>query len=370
MVRVLQQAYNIYLYIVKNPVSVPMKVCKACGVPNIVGRDHEWNPDGTITLSGDRDFRMAFFEVPVIRSIVSKLEKLVGPSIHNMAMEGSRKYAREYTNNLLKGPLRFIVRRTRTGALKAYNKLLDTAVALGYGKVEIGEYEHGRFVNGLVHNPYYIPHFVGIVRGSFEAIEGAFSTSTWEDRGDTAHIEVRRLEGEIPLEERFVFDDPPRVATDVGHDHCERCGLPTDVARLKWDREKGTIKDERTGIRIIMMGLRDLNSVFRELEDAIGEVVPRTIREATREWGREQVKKGWVTDLDDLRRDLAIKGLGGLAVVDKDRDGRRRLIVHNPYNKDYLVGTCLGVIDGLEGRMDVRADIAERAGIVELIVQG
>lgn len=325
-----------------------MRTCKACGVPVIVGRDQEWNPDGTITISGDPDFRMALFELDVLRGIISKLEAMIGPTVHNMLQEGSRKYARHYTNSLLKGPLRLLVRHTRSGAKKAYTKLLDTALALGFGKIELQEYEHHQRVAGVVHNPYILHWFIGIVRGSFEAIEGVPSLARWEEKGDIAKVEVNRRIGDFALEDRFIYEDEPRLPGDLEYEHCGKCGLPLAVGRFKWHPDQGTITDERTDARIVMTGIRDLNAVFTELEAAIGDVVPKAVFETNQEFGVRQVKNGWITDYSDLVKDMGVKGIAYISV--SEEGGKRSFIIKNPYNKDFVAGRCAGVYTAIEGR--------------------
>ena len=45
-----------------------MKICQECGTPAILGRDQEWNPDGTISLPKDKAFKMGFLEVDMFRA--------------------------------------------------------------------------------------------------------------------------------------------------------------------------------------------------------------------------------------------------------------------------------------------------------------
>jgi len=41
-----------------------VKLCETCGIPRPIGKDHDWNSDGTITQSRDPDHRILFFDSP------------------------------------------------------------------------------------------------------------------------------------------------------------------------------------------------------------------------------------------------------------------------------------------------------------------
>lgn len=344
-----------------------MKVCSACKVPQIVSRDQIWHDDGTITISGDLNFRMVIFEVDLLNDIADRLERIVGPTIPEMLIEGSRRYARHYTNSLLKGPLRFVVRHTTTGAKLAYSKLLDTSAALGFGKVVMEGYEHGKRVMGKVYHPYNLPMFVGIVRGSFEAIENVPSVPVVKDEGNYAQVEIRRGEGELADETHVRFREPIRIPAENDHKRCPKCKLPQKVSALHWISERGTIMDTRTDTRVVMTGLRDLASVFQSLESTVGDIVPLSVREANQSYGALQVARGWIRSYDDLVDDMAMKGMAGIRVTEEPGGGKR-FEVRNPYNKDYLVGRCMGVFEGLEGKIH-EPDIVDEPGLVELVLR-
>jgi hypothetical protein len=344
-----------------------MKHCKECGVPDIIGRDQKWSSDGTIPITGDPNFRMGIVEVPVMREIASRLEKVVGPSIHNMFMESKRKYARHYIDTLLKGPLGFLVRHSSSGGKKAYQTLLQTSTSLGYGHATVDEYKRKALVHGTIHNPYYTPFFVGDVRGVFESIERLPSKGSWVEKGDVATIEVVNMEGEDKLEKRFQFDDTLRKSGDLKYTPCKTCGLPKELSRFVWDLDKGTILDTKANERVFITGLNDLNGVYLELEEAIGDIVPNTVLEVNREHGTKLVKDGVVTGYGDLVRGAGLKGLAYTTF--QGTKEQVKLTFKNIFNKPYVIGRALGVYEGLEG---VKAEhtITESPGIVEVIIKG
>lgn len=344
-----------------------MKPCKECGIPDIIGRDQKWSPDGTIPIPGDPTFRMGILEVNVIREISAKLEAVVGPSIHGMFMEGKRKNARHYIDTLLKGPLGFLVRHSSAGGKKAYQTLLQTSTALGFGHVILEVYERKSRVGGTIHNPYYTPLFLGDVRGAFESIERTPSKGEWKDEGSSAKIMVEKAEGEDKLEKRFSFSTGAGLAGDLKYTPCKACGLPMELTRFKWDLEKGIIMDTKADERVVIIGINDINAVFVELEEAIGAPVPEAIIEVNREYGKSIVKKGIITGYGDLVRGAGLKGLG-YVIFSGNRD-RVKLTIKNPFNKHYLLGRCLGVFEALEGTKG-EATVKEEPGALEITITG
>jgi hypothetical protein len=344
-----------------------MKHCKECGVPDIIGRDQKWSSNGTIPITGDPNFRMGIVESPVMKEIVSRLEKVVGPSIHNMFMESKRKYARHYIDTLLKGPLGFLVRHSSSGGKKAYQTLLQTSTALGYGHAVLEEYKRKALVHGKIQNPYYTPFFVGDVRGVFESIERIPSKGSWDEHGDYATLDVTNMDGEDKLEKRFQYDDKLRKPGDLKYTPCKTCGLPKELSRFVWDLDKGIILDTKSNERVFIVGLNDFNGVFIELEAAIGEIVPEIILEVNREQGIKIVKDNVITGYGDLVRGAGLKGLAYTTF--EGTKEQIKLTFKNTFNKEYVVGRALGVYEGLEG---VKPDhtIKESPGIIEVTIKG
>jgi hypothetical protein len=329
-----------------------------------MGRDQKWNPDGTITVTGDPNFRMGIIELPVLLGIVSKLEQVVGPKIHTLFMEASCKYTRRYVDNLLKGPLMgFVVRKTRTGAKLAYTKLIDTAGALGFGRIEFKGHEYRKKIHGTIYNPYYLPLFLGDVRGSFESLEEYPSEVEWEEEGNLVHVTVTRKDTKSGFKDRFLTREETRVPGDIEYRNCKRCGVPVSLKRFKWKTDKGIIIDTATGDRVVIMGLNDLTSVIMELEKSIGIEVSKALYDMNREYGSSLVKRGWIKNYEDLARDLRLKGMTNLSFSEKD--GVSSYICRNSFNNHYLMGRCVGVFEEIE-KKQVEPSTTDDGGVLEI----
>jgi hypothetical protein len=343
-----------------------MKLCKVCGIPVIVGRDQVWNSNGTITMTDDERLRMGIYNMSMLTDMVSKIEEVVGPPIHQMFMEGKRRYARHYIENLLQGPLGFVVKRTKFGAKKAYQQLIDTGTALGYGHLALEVYERKERLGGKVKNPYYTPFLVGDVRAAFEAIEQLPSRAEWSDEGkDTTRVMCEKVDGEDRFDKRFVFEDKVRLAGEAHHEVCKGCGVPKALGRFKWHVGKGTIVEEATGDRYFIMGFNDINAVFTELEEALGDIIPGSVYDANRKVGLAMVKKGIIKGLDELARDMALRGMALL--THQKVEGSTTLELKNPFNRNFLLGTVMGVLEGLEGPQG-EPEVVEEPGMMRITV--
>jgi len=325
-----------------------MNVCNGCKIPTIVSRDQTWNDDGTITLTGIPDYRMVLLEVPMLNELVSRLEAVSGPKVKTLMTEGSRMGSYNYASGLLKGPLKFVVRHTATGARIAYSKLMDSAWALGLGKIFLDSYSHRDRIAGKVYNGFNLPLLTGIVQGTFNAIEGFESKSQWTDRGQFSEVSIWMEKDARPIEKPPPSFNPPRVTAGHDLDRCKTCGMPKDVVRFKWRSEKGVIEDERTGTRMVLIGLSDLAFVYTALQKAQGVRISEVIRAVNTEHGHEMVTDGWVKDLEDLGRDLAAKGLGHLNLL---RDGKKTAMTVLNYNhREFAIGRCIGAFEELHGK--------------------
>jgi hypothetical protein len=344
-----------------------MRLCKGCGRPILVGRDQDWNSDGTITISGDPDTRMGILDQRMLTEMVERIEAVVGPAVQNMFAEGKRRYARHYIDTLLKGPLGFIVRHTKVGAMKAYQQLMETAVALGYGEMKIEVYERGSRIGGTVRKPYFVPFLMGDVRAAFESVERLTSKGTWEAEGEDVTRMMVEKAGEDRLEKRFIFEDKVRRPGDIDYERCKKCGLPKQIDRFEWNIEHGIITDGLSGDRVFIMGFNDINAVFTELEEALGDLVPKTVYEIARKQGFGQVKRGMIEDLDGFARDMALRGMAHVTVARKGKD--TRFVLGNPFNKEFMVGRVLGILEGLEGLHRDPEVVKEEPGVLEVLIK-
>jgi hypothetical protein len=118
-------------------------------------------------------------------------------------------------------------------------------------------------------------------------------------------------------------------------------------------------------MRFFIMGFNDINAVFTELEEALGDIIPKAVHDANREQGIAQVKKGLITDLRSFTTDLSLRGMAH-ATVTRDK-GAYRFVLKNPFNKDYLMGRIMGVMEALEGPPGEPA-VKEAKGLLEITV--
>ena len=85
------------------------------------------------------------------------------------------------------------------------------------------------------------------------------------------------------------------------------------MSDYSWDSARGIIKSLVTGRRMVMIGPPMIDPLLAELELELGEGVPLLVVEAQRRFTRNgPFKASELTDMDELARQLAIRGLGDL----------------------------------------------------------
>lgn len=318
------------------------KLCGACGIPLRIGKDHNWNPDGTITQRRDPDHRMLFFDSDSLDGLFSNIEQLIGVPIEKMIVESKARATNAYIGQLLRGHRGLIARVI--GLNRIVRRVVEQGKLLGYGDINVIDFDwkESRMECEIGH-PYSLPMFCGDLKGSTEAIRKRSGTVSTEQTGDDRYLVRNYLAPHAPeLEDRLFPTPKPRKPGNIEYDNCPGCGVPLEISRFVWNLERGTINHCETGLRMAVFGPVGLQVVFEELEKELGDTIPDTIVEAQRMYTRENPNIRWKgSGIDGVRRWLAIQGMGNLVSMDQV-EGGIAATVENPALPTILVGSSLG----------------------------
>jgi len=329
----------------------------------VLGRDQQWHGNGLITTSKDEKFRMVVLEVELVRSILAGMRGMLGDYTDNLVMHGKRKYVRRYVDGLLSGPLGLLV-RSRLGTRKVYENLVSTGATLGYGYIEIMDYERKKGITGLVKNCYAEPLFAGDVSGAFESVERVLTNCSWETEGDASTFIVTTEEREDEMKERMEYEPPKELPSTRTLERCSGCGVPTGMARYKWIEKQGIILDSITNTRVCIMGLNDLNAIFHEVENAVGDEINTVVYKVSKEFAMDIYKGVKKEELDNVFDLWALHGLGNVV-----EHSEKHLKMDNPYNPDLIRGRVEGLYSALMGK-DIIADQKLNEGVIEFTMGG
>lgn len=122
-----------------------------------------------------------------------------------------------------------------------------------------------------------------------------------------------------------------------------------DLLGYQWDLDRGVIVNVATDRRMVMMGPQELDLIFDELKEELGETIDQTIVEAQRLFTRGGFYS--IEDVateEDFRAVLALKGLGNLKEITVKRKGLR-MRLGNAALPLMVVGMMQGAFETLLG---------------------
>lgn len=138
-------------------------------------------------------------------------------------------------------------------------------------------------------------------------------------------------------------------------ERCGTCGVPEALSGFRWYYDRGVIRSSWTHRRMALLGPVMLDPVFDELEEELGEAIPRVVVEAQRHF----VKTGFysieeIGDEGNIRNQFALRGLGNLREI---RMGERgvTLRLENAAMHLLVVGLVQGLFEtafGIESNVD------------------
>ncbi|MFW6113490.1 MAG: hypothetical protein ACOC78_01040, partial [Actinomycetota bacterium] len=288
------------------------KICTDCGVPEAVGRNYEWNTDGTITYKNHPERRVVILETENLRGLFDVLEKMIDKPLEPIITDIKRRSALYYLRSLFSEPrvkgMQFL------GMHPVFRYLADRALVLGHGKLKLLKVKRLRSAEVKVSWPHSRLMSLGDFAAAAQvSLRGPVKTE-WEPLEENRYIFKA---GTSPLEktadERLHVPLQPRIPGNLEYRMCSKCAVPLEINRYQWDVEKGIITDPLTSRRIAICEVWDMESLVRELERELGRDVTPLIVDAQRRFiesafSQEEVRMS----REGYRRLLSLRGLGFL----------------------------------------------------------
>ncbi len=332
-----------------------MQVCNRCGVTRLLAREHKWLPNGTIVLAADPTYRMVMMDSAAFVSIFHHLSENIGLPIDDIIVEAKRRSGRNYIDTVLTGPKGMLVRKFASA--KVYEKVGDQAAILGYGAAHVEEYRKHKSLTVTISNVYYGAPMAGDTCGAFESVERCDAGLEWQVSDSTLSVHVTAgLPDREEFEERFRYSAPPTLPGNVIWTPCLSCGVPTEVGHIhRYEPEKGMITERKSGRRIVSMGMGTMNKIFNELEQELGEEVPRMIASLEKERARgvmlakgkemDTSEDGYLRFLDML----PVRGMG-IAVSASWQGSTITVRIDNPHYESLNAALIAGFYEATTGK--------------------
>jgi len=323
-----------------------------------LAKEHEWLSDGTIVQRENPEHRMVFIETENISRTFSGVEDIIDMSIERIIIEAKRRATFDFVDHTLSGLVKAIVRVI--GVRPIANNINRLGQVMGYGAIRIVSLHrtHGKgdFITMRIKEPYSLPLFCGDLAGAFEAVTRREVAVTYEQK-ETGDYEVTGYISSHPIElqDRLRTREYSHKPGDIALERCPNCGAPMALSEYVWYLDRGLIEHRERGRRMAMAGPAALDAIIDDLQEELGETIPRVIVEAQRRvirtgfYGLEEI-----TSVETLRQQLALRGFGNLRDVEWLED-RLRIRLENPCIHPVLVGVMLGFFElasGGEGKAE------------------
>jgi len=338
------------------------KLCQGCGAPRRITKEHTWLNNGLIVERKNPEQRMLFFESENISGLFRNIEEIIGLDIERIIMESQHRSTYDYVTHLVPPLMRKII--SHVGLKHLTRSLLGLSALMGQGsgtltslRVKGSADDH---VSIAIRNPWFLPSNCGLISGGLEALTGLESSASYEEISPGEYLITTRISSHPKeLEGRLQKRTYPRKEGDLELKRCAFCGGPQDLASFTWNASEGIIETESSGRRMVLMGPGEFEPVFDELQQELGEHIPRVIIEAQRRF----VTEGFYSRDDirhekDLTRHFALRGMGNLREINLAQN-RLSARLENPCMHMMMVGLLLGfyeLIFGHKGSVDWEID--------------
>lgn len=304
-----------------------LELCPECGVPKIATTEHLWSNNGDIVHSRAQSTRIVFLETENLDPLFRGIEQIIGLPIERMVITSSRRAYRIYLHGFVPELIREKIQRKEIdyGPYEAAFRIV--AGLNGYGRYEEVSYRYEQdeddFCKERLTEPFCIPLNVAAHIGAIESLTGADQGYRYEEVSpgvyDLTVFPSPHLEA---LKKRLWFEPYQHLDGDVELEKCVTCAGPKALSNFQWHQDRGIIANRITGRRMAIQGNALLEPVFLELEEELGDAIPRAVVEAQRIF----TKSGFYTfddinDEGDFRTQLALRGLGNLKELTMKKKG-------------------------------------------------
>jgi hypothetical protein len=226
----------------------------------------------------------------------------------------------------------------------------EMGLLMGYGNYELLDWRYEQddddYCIDRLSEPFYLPFACGSQAATLEAVtDREHDVSCTQVSPDVYDLTCFPSPHPAELKDRMWVEYYHHEEGDLELDTCPSCGGPRALSAFKWFANRGVIAHVKTGRRMAIMGPQMLDPVYYELEDELGDAIPRAVVEAQRRF----TKTGFYTIEDisdewDFRTQLALRGLGNL----RELKIRRRGLVMRLENAALplmIVGMMQGIFD-------------------------
>jgi hypothetical protein len=335
-----------------------LKRCKACEVPLAYSRFLRWFPNGTIVGIDKGRTRLVFMEVDLLNQIIDGISEAIGFDIQRIVVEAERRIGRNFIETLMPGFYESMglthMHRTMSLIGPPSQFIFDHVAGLGYGRFMLLSYKHRKRMTVLCRNPYNPGMLMGDSLGVWEFLEQKEGACRGEPQNGMFRINLEESgEPRTHLEGRLVPVNPVYAPGKQNYEICPRCRVPAFIGdTYAWNLDEGIISDRRTGRRVACMPVASLEAALRELEEELGQEIPRLALAITTRVVRDYCAGIGLSTWHDFERQLreiSLRGMGVAGVLNNDGSSCS-IVLDNPSNPVLMEGILAGSLSNIWNR--------------------
>ena len=349
------------------------ELCPECGVSTVFTREHEWLDNGDLVQTRDHGHRLTFIESDNLDPLFAGISHIIGMSIEPIVIETVRRNLRAYLKRFVTDDIRERIRAKKLDPVDIDRGFMSLATQNGYGRYEVVEsrYEDDPddYFTASITEAFSLPICAGSHCGAMEAILGHDHAVTYTKSGpQTYNIVAFPYQQPRAFAGRLHAMRYEPAGGDLVLERCPTCGCPLALAECEWHLERGVIMNKVLNRRMAIIGQMELNPIFIELEEELGNTIPQIVVEAQRRFS----KTGFysiqdVKDEGEFRATLAMRGLGNLRELKINRRGLH-MLVENAALPPMIVGMMQGIFEmAFDLDTDVEWEISRGSLRMELI---
>lgn len=327
-----------------------LQPCEECGVPRVVKNEYIWLDNGDIVHKRDPRDRIIFCECENLDPLFRGIESIIGSPIEHVIIDCIRRTYRSYCKLFLPGDVSELVRKRQMDARVLDDGFVELAIPMGVGKFAFVdmrlEWSESDYYTVSISEPNSLLMCAACHCGAMEAILGY---DQWVEYSQLEPGVYRLTAFPSPhpkeLKGRMRWKHYSHRKGDLELERCATCGAPAALSENRWHLDRGIIVNKVTQRRMAVMGPNQIDPIFRELELAFGEDIPRVVVEAQRRFTCEGFyTMGEYASMEAFRTGLAMRGLGNLKELEINRSGVN-MRVENAVLHLMIAGMMQGIFD-------------------------
>jgi hypothetical protein len=355
---------------------IDLELCPECNVPRHVNNEQLWLNNGDLVQARQMANRMALIESENLDPLFAGIGEIIGTSIEPIVVEAVRKNMRNYLKRFITDDVRERILMGELDPAEVDKLFIATSEPMGYGiykPIESRFKQDGEDYNTVsVSEPFSLPMCAGSHCAAMEAILGYDHAVTYSQIDPQLYritafpsVQPRAYMDRLHVQ-RYEHED-----SDLELEKCSSCGGPKALSMCTWYLNRGIIFNKPLKRRMVFIGPSELDPIFDELKEELGEMIPQIVVEAQRRF----TKTGFYTidevqDEGDFRIQLALRGLGNLRELKINKRGMH-MLVENAALPMLIVGMMQGIFEmTFELETELEWEVSRGNLRVELLPRG